>query len=194
VDGTAKYPTACALRFSRPLGAFIRHLPAGLVSCRIRSWGCALQSFAPLTKPYAVSGAACPHDVGRTRSPTRGSSSRRRRSATEKTSGGRTKPTPKRKKRPTRRERSSLHRSGTKHPSARAPGSQRRNDDNPKPAPNRSEHHGTEAPKRLQRVSTRPPDRRSGRKTGGAALEDPENLLAFKALLLARIRHSETAV
>jgi len=29
----------CAYRFSRPLGAFIRPEPAGLVSCRIRSWG-----------------------------------------------------------------------------------------------------------------------------------------------------------
>jgi hypothetical protein len=50
-------PTACALRFSRPLGAFIRREPAGLVSCRIRSWGCALQSFPPPAQPYAVSGA-----------------------------------------------------------------------------------------------------------------------------------------
>jgi len=32
-------PTACAFRFSQPLGAFIRPEPAGLVSCRIRSWG-----------------------------------------------------------------------------------------------------------------------------------------------------------
>jgi hypothetical protein len=31
--------TACAFRFSQPLGAFIRPEPAGLVSCRIRSWG-----------------------------------------------------------------------------------------------------------------------------------------------------------
>jgi hypothetical protein len=31
--------TACAFRFSQPLGAFIRPKPAGLVSCRIRSWG-----------------------------------------------------------------------------------------------------------------------------------------------------------
>jgi len=32
-------PTACAFRFSQPLDAFIRPEPAGLVSCRIRSWG-----------------------------------------------------------------------------------------------------------------------------------------------------------
>jgi hypothetical protein len=32
-------PTACAFRFSQPLGAFIRPEPAGLVPCRIRSWG-----------------------------------------------------------------------------------------------------------------------------------------------------------
>jgi hypothetical protein len=32
-------PTACAFRCSQPLGAFIRPEPAGLVSCRIRSWG-----------------------------------------------------------------------------------------------------------------------------------------------------------
>jgi hypothetical protein len=63
-----------------------------------------------------------------------------------------------------------------------------------KPAPNRSKLTGTEAPTNLPRASTEPDDRRSGRRTSGAALEDPENLLAFKALLLARIRHSETAV
>jgi len=33
------FPTACAFRFSQPPGAFIRSEPAGLVSCRIRSWG-----------------------------------------------------------------------------------------------------------------------------------------------------------
>jgi len=32
-------PTACAFRCSQPLGASIRPEPAGLVSCRIRSWG-----------------------------------------------------------------------------------------------------------------------------------------------------------
>jgi hypothetical protein len=50
-------PPACALGFSRPLGAFIRPVPAGLVSCRIRSWGCTLQSLPPLAQPHAVSGA-----------------------------------------------------------------------------------------------------------------------------------------
>jgi hypothetical protein len=49
--------TACALRFSQPLDASIRPVPAGLVSCQIRSWGCSLQSFAPLAQPFAVSGA-----------------------------------------------------------------------------------------------------------------------------------------
>jgi len=47
----------CVPRFSRPLDAFIRPVPAGLVSCRIRSWGCTLQSLAPLAQPYAVSSA-----------------------------------------------------------------------------------------------------------------------------------------
>jgi hypothetical protein len=32
-------PTACAFRFSQPHGAFIRPEPAGLIPCRIRSWG-----------------------------------------------------------------------------------------------------------------------------------------------------------
>jgi hypothetical protein len=50
-------PLACACRFSQPLGAFIRPEPGGLVACRIRSWGCTLQSFAPPVQPYAVSGA-----------------------------------------------------------------------------------------------------------------------------------------
>jgi hypothetical protein len=52
------HPTACAFRFSQPRGALIRPVPAGLVSCRIRSWGCTLQSFAPPAWPYAVSGAS----------------------------------------------------------------------------------------------------------------------------------------
>jgi hypothetical protein len=49
--------TACTFRFSQPHGASIRPVPGGLVSCHIRSWGCALQSFAPPVQPYAVSGA-----------------------------------------------------------------------------------------------------------------------------------------
>jgi hypothetical protein len=53
--------TACACRFSQPLGAFIRPVPGGLVSCHIRSWGRALQSLAPPVQPYAVSDASvCP--------------------------------------------------------------------------------------------------------------------------------------
>jgi hypothetical protein len=50
-------PIACASRFSQPPGAFVRPEPAGLVSCQIRSWGLALQSFAPPVQPFAVSGA-----------------------------------------------------------------------------------------------------------------------------------------
>jgi hypothetical protein len=51
------HPVACTFRFSQPHGALVRPVPAGLVSCRIRSWGCTLQSFPPLAWPYAVSGA-----------------------------------------------------------------------------------------------------------------------------------------
>jgi hypothetical protein len=50
------HPTACTLRFSQPHGASIRPTSAGLVSCQIRSWGCALQSFVPLTQLAAVPG------------------------------------------------------------------------------------------------------------------------------------------
>jgi hypothetical protein len=57
-------PTACVLRFSQPRDALIRPVPVGLVSCRIRSWGCALQSFLPLAEPCAISGACAPLDVG----------------------------------------------------------------------------------------------------------------------------------
>jgi len=32
------FPTACASRLSQPPGTFIRSEPAGLISCRIRSW------------------------------------------------------------------------------------------------------------------------------------------------------------
>lgn len=55
--------TACTFRFSQPRDAFIRLEPTGLVPCRIRSWGCALQSFVPLVQPYTVSGAVCPPGV-----------------------------------------------------------------------------------------------------------------------------------
>jgi hypothetical protein len=52
------HPSACVLRFSRPLDAFSIHCePAGLVSCRIRSWGCTLQSFVPTAWPDTVSSA-----------------------------------------------------------------------------------------------------------------------------------------
>jgi hypothetical protein len=43
--------------FSTSRRVSIRCEPAGLVSCRIRSWGWTLQSFAPTAWPYAVSGA-----------------------------------------------------------------------------------------------------------------------------------------
>jgi hypothetical protein len=62
-------PTACTYRFSQPPGASIRPEPAGLVSCRIRSWGCALQSLAPPVQPYAVSGAFALMSFRRTRAP-----------------------------------------------------------------------------------------------------------------------------
>ena len=61
------HPAACAFRFSQPPGALFRHVPAGLVSCRIRSWGCTLQSFPPLAWPYAVSGASPLLSFGRIR-------------------------------------------------------------------------------------------------------------------------------
>ena len=61
------HPVACAFRFSQPPGALFRHVLAGLVSCRIRSWGCTLQSFAPLAWPYAVSGACPLLSFGRSR-------------------------------------------------------------------------------------------------------------------------------
>jgi hypothetical protein len=49
--------TTYAHRFSQPLDALLRPVPAGLVSCQIRSWGCTLQSLVPLAWPHAVSGA-----------------------------------------------------------------------------------------------------------------------------------------
>jgi hypothetical protein len=39
-------PTAFASRFSQPLDAFIRSTSAGLVSCRIRSWGSPFRAFS----------------------------------------------------------------------------------------------------------------------------------------------------
>jgi hypothetical protein len=38
-------PAACASRCSQPPGAFIRPEPAGLVPCRIRSWGQPFRAF-----------------------------------------------------------------------------------------------------------------------------------------------------
>jgi hypothetical protein len=61
--------TTGASRFSQPLDAFIRPVPGGLVSCHIRSWGCALQSLAPPVQPYAVSGAFALMSFRRTRAP-----------------------------------------------------------------------------------------------------------------------------
>jgi hypothetical protein len=45
---------ANASRFSQPLDALIRPVPAGRISDQIRSWGFPLQSFAPPAQPYAV--------------------------------------------------------------------------------------------------------------------------------------------
>jgi hypothetical protein len=52
------HPTASASRFSQPLDAFIRPELAGLISCRIRSWGSPYRAFFLTVQPYAVSGAA----------------------------------------------------------------------------------------------------------------------------------------
>jgi hypothetical protein len=59
-------------------------LPA-IVSGRIRSWGCTLQSLPPPVQPYAVSGARYPPDVGSVRRPSSPSGScSARESATER--------------------------------------------------------------------------------------------------------------
>jgi hypothetical protein len=63
--------TAYVFRFSQPLDAFFRPEPAGLISCRFRSWGSSLQSFTPSAQPYAVSGASCPLDVRSSSTPFR---------------------------------------------------------------------------------------------------------------------------
>jgi len=64
------HPTVCAFRCSQPHGAFIRPEPAGLVSCRIRSWenpselssSCAavrcFQRHSPLGVPKRLQGFA----------------------------------------------------------------------------------------------------------------------------------------
>jgi len=47
VCGLPHPQTLGTFRFSQPLGALIRPMPAGLISCQIRSWGFPLQSFFP---------------------------------------------------------------------------------------------------------------------------------------------------
>jgi hypothetical protein len=53
-------PVTCVFELSRPLDAFIRPAPPGLVSCRIRSWGSFLQSIAPPAQPCARSPGVVP--------------------------------------------------------------------------------------------------------------------------------------
>jgi hypothetical protein len=62
-NGATNSEPRCTFRFSQPRDAFIRLKLAGLVPCRIRSWGSVLQSFAPLVQPYIVSDASCLHGV-----------------------------------------------------------------------------------------------------------------------------------
>jgi hypothetical protein len=62
-DAVCLTASPCALRFSQPLDALLRHVPAGLVSCQIRSWGCALQSFAPLHRAVRRLRRRAPLDV-----------------------------------------------------------------------------------------------------------------------------------
>jgi len=47
VCGSPNPQTLGTFRFSQPLGAFIRPMSAGLISCQIRTWGSPLQSFFP---------------------------------------------------------------------------------------------------------------------------------------------------
>lgn len=56
--------SACASRLSQPPDAFVRPAPTGLVSCRIRPWGCALQSFVPLRAAARRLRRRCPPGVG----------------------------------------------------------------------------------------------------------------------------------
>jgi hypothetical protein len=51
-------PARCVFRFSRPLDALLRPPPAGLISCRSRSWGSPFRALLLAAQPYAVSGAA----------------------------------------------------------------------------------------------------------------------------------------
>jgi len=78
------HSTASASRFSQPPGAFIRPEPAGLVSCRIRSWGHPSELFSSRVAARCFQRRS-PLDVRTTRNerpPSSGSSSTRE-SATE---------------------------------------------------------------------------------------------------------------
>jgi len=50
-------PGTCPLSVSHALRAFLRPGPAGLVSCRSRPWGSALQGRSPLAEPRVLSDA-----------------------------------------------------------------------------------------------------------------------------------------
>jgi hypothetical protein len=57
MDGLASPARLRPQVFTTSRRVSIRREPAGLVSCRIRSWGCTLQSFSPTAWPYVVSDA-----------------------------------------------------------------------------------------------------------------------------------------
>jgi hypothetical protein len=57
---------ACVLRFSRPLDAFIRPVPAGPVSCQIRSWGSSPSELCSPREAVRRLQRHSPHDVLRT--------------------------------------------------------------------------------------------------------------------------------
>jgi hypothetical protein len=50
-------PSTCPLSVSHALRAFLRPVPAGLVSCRSRPWGSTLQGRDPLAEQYVLSDA-----------------------------------------------------------------------------------------------------------------------------------------
>jgi hypothetical protein len=54
----------CAFRFSQPPGALHRPVPAGPVSCQIRSWGSPFRALL-LSRSRTPSPGRCPLDVGR---------------------------------------------------------------------------------------------------------------------------------
>jgi hypothetical protein len=56
MDRACLTPPAYASRFSQPLDVFFHPTPAGPISCRIRSWGSALQSFSLSCSPVPSSG------------------------------------------------------------------------------------------------------------------------------------------